>query len=340
MSDSGTDRIILVVIDDNESDASDVTALEEADLNVVALAPSASVEECARLVFGLTATGPAAILIDYRLDSSAGVNYRGGSLAGAIRDLSPSIPLILYTTDAILHDEASLRAKARQAFDWVLEKDYFLSSPQRVRIELMSIARSFAEAHLEGMHDEFDSLMRLLTADQTQEDTVGLMNPGEQGSSPADLASWILNSVLTQDGPIVNSGQAAAALGLRIDRLPKYSTQMEPARYRGLFCEMEPRWWLSGLLRMLDPETFEVEDFAECDWCGGEVNRACAVCGEPCGEEHALPIVGAAGGGWTRGSVVCFPCVEVGRDSSVRIDRAYMGLANAIRMGQVDRESA
>lgn len=326
----------LIVIDDNKSDAGDVLALTGTDLLVTALAPISSVEECARAVRELAVGGAAAILIDYRLDSEENVRYRGGSLAGGIRDLIPEVPLVLYTTDAILHTEAGLRARARQVFDWVLEKDHFLSDSSKVRVELLSIAQAFAYANEVTEANLSRFLQLMLDAGDSQQELVSLMNPGVQAESRSGVVSWLLNVVLKQDGPLLTLAQAASALGLTSGAFNENLSAFDAARYRGVFSEMQPRWWLSAI----DSVAYEIQtaELAECNWCGLDVQRSCSICGQPCGEAHAVPLIGEDDAGWSRGSVGCFRCIEAGRDSSVRIDPAFADLAQAIRLGQVSSD--
>jgi CheY-like chemotaxis protein len=66
-------------------------------------------------------SGPRVVMLDYRLDDAdEASNFRGGSIAAALRDSDNTrdVPLVLFTTEAKLKTWVESRPGTQDLFDW------------------------------------------------------------------------------------------------------------------------------------------------------------------------------------------------------------------------------
>ena len=133
-----SDRVRAVIVDDDpdESEAlADLLRESGTGLEVEAIKPSEHVESTAETVLKALPDGhPRVLLLDYRLEDNAqeghGVHYRGGTVAGHLRDEAPDLPIVLLTSEQKLHDWVESRPGMKGVFDWTLVKSEILSRPR------------------------------------------------------------------------------------------------------------------------------------------------------------------------------------------------------------------
>lgn len=76
------------------------------------------------------------------------------------------------------------------------------------------------------------------------------------------LGYWLYNYIITFPGPILTAPAAAAYLNIHPDELnsrPELSTLMEKAKYCGPFDQVEPYYWRSRLIALLDENDGDLE---------------------------------------------------------------------------------
>ncbi|MBO9051630.1 hypothetical protein [Curtobacterium flaccumfaciens] len=325
------------MVDDNEDDRIEAAVLASDDLEVVSVVPSADLMLTIGAISTLLASDrPVVALIDYRLDVPSGVTYRGGTLAGALRDNFPTVPLVLYTSDAVMRAYLDARPRSVEAFDRTIEKNHLVGRELAASSELAEIARGFRTIAEMGAEGEMAVNEVLAVPEQIVDQLDQLLSDGLR--APAGLASWIMNDVLPEDGPLLDRLQAAAHLGLTLDSFDSLisagsATDIE---YKGIFSGLEPRWWMLALETLsVSEDSVPSVKRAACNWCGQRVERSCSICNEPCGQEHCLPVRRALQPRWTRGRVACFACVESGRVDASDIDEMFEEIVTLIVTGQI-----
>lgn len=78
------------------------------------------------------------------------------------------------------------------------------------------------------------------------------------------LGYWLFNYIIAFPGPILNRSAAAAYLNVQpgeIEKYPALERLMEPARYKGPFANIEPYYWRTKLLELLE---FHNGDIVQC----------------------------------------------------------------------------
>ena len=93
--------------------------------------------------------GPRLVLLDYRLDDAdEAANFRGGSVAAALRDADHTcdVPLVLLTTEAKLKTWVESRPGTLQLFDWrLLKGDITEVGLPPIRDRLVDLGRGYWE---------------------------------------------------------------------------------------------------------------------------------------------------------------------------------------------------
>jgi CheY-like chemotaxis protein len=366
----GTDAgaAIAVAVDDDPDDRQLARLLEGPGLSVHALAPAVTVEDTLAQVaatLGLSAA-PGVVLVDYRLDQEQAVGFKGGTIAAALREAMPDVPLVLFTTEERLRQWVDQQVGIRSLFDWQLIKGTVLTSDQArdlARQSVSSIAISFARVveTRDQLRDEADVWDVIRIAMEAGPDELQpfrsstVLVPHKESAS--QIARWILGEALQHPGPLINGADSRVTAGLDLDSWaqPRVRQWLERSLYTGVFAGLRKDWYWRGRLSRQVDELFEgalaPEDAAQrtsalgqlldeplehdsCSWCSdSDVLRACSICARAVDSAHALRPLGAPD--WSLGRVICFACILSGEAERERFDESAEEIAAMIRTGEI-----
>jgi len=249
--------IEIIYFDDSQDDRDKyATRLRKAHLRVTALAPPKSFD-----LKAIKRQSPDLFLVDYELTKARSkeehVNYFGGTLGTALREVFPGHPIALLTRRNLVSQPGYRQLnEIKQAFDELLYKDEIEASPTLTGKRLTSLASGFSV--LRGLRNKnWASLVRSLKANPVEANsllTTGppFVDPHEPGSPQwrvQEAARWIRRVVLHYPGVLYDELHASAALGIDVKsfkgrRLQKF---FSAAEYEGVFSESEKRWWRNRL---------------------------------------------------------------------------------------------
>jgi hypothetical protein len=247
----------IVYFDDSADDRSKYgKRLRNAHLHVTELPPPKTFD--LRAVKRLR---PDLFLVDYELTKARNkdeqVNYFGGTLGTALREVFPEHPIALLTRRNLVSQPAYRQLnEIKQAFDELLYKDEIEANPTLSAKRLTSLANGFEFLRRLGKKN-WASLVRSLKANTVQADsllTTGppFVNPRE-ASSPEwrvqDAARWIRRVVLHYPGILYDELHASGALGIdvRSFRGRRVREYFSSAEFEGVFSDVEKRWWRNKL---------------------------------------------------------------------------------------------
>jgi hypothetical protein len=358
MGEAGRQKMTLLinalVVDDDEAESGAIVDLLNSSdrLDAQAMRPLQQLEETGKEILNRLPEGaPRVLLLDYRLEdnvaSGEAVTYRGGTVAGYLRDRDPELPIVLLTSEQKLHDWVESRPRVKQVFDWTLLKEE-LSSQERASVNAAKLAE-FAEAWdgARGWPDDSTEVWVRL-ADLMRAPDITTMQPfvefeaePPRGDVTGEVMNWLLNHALRTPGPLRNGASTRVTLGLADGAFNEDSLQewLGPATYRGALSSFHRRWWIHLVReqlaelcegnRPLDATaraealsshlgtTFEPE---KCNWCNGERTiDSCAVCGRASDAAHCLRPLGPPLPAWADPWIVCYRCIAEGKADAADI---------------------
>ena len=196
-------------------------------------------------------------LVDYELDAvqpdESIANYRGTTLAARLRELKPEFPIVLLTSlDLPAWTMERRIVEASNIFDDIVYKDReFRCDPSSVKAKLLSLALNYRELRLCGDRS-VANLLELLESDDEGKEQARLSIPPEKGWKAVEAARWLRSTLLGYPGVLYDCKHAAVALGISLEsfKTPGIREIIEPAKYRGLFCDTEERWWRHTLFNV------------------------------------------------------------------------------------------
>ena len=328
----------VVMVDDDATEAGALAELLRAGedgLEVFLQAPSPGVEATAASALEtLGGEGPRLLLLDYRLgdnpiDGGDIVRFKGGSVAGYVREQNPEIPIALLTSEEKLHDWVERRAGIKEIFDWTLVKNEISAKggAEQARERIVDYARSWQTAS--AWNEETALWERMAKLLRAPEGEITLFKeleaePPKPGVT-AEVMHWVLFDALLTPGPLIDSATARVVLGLDHESFcsAEVSEWLADARYGGALNTFAERWWgrpiraklakTAGGARPLDASARAGALAAQlgidlshegCSWCRGERTlQACHQCGRATDAAHsAAPCPGLSQPGQTRGS--------------------------------------
>jgi CheY-like chemotaxis protein len=366
-----TAPVRVLIVDDDENEASsfvDLLNASGADLEVSDMRPEQNVEATANAVCDtLGGDGEAILLLDYRLEdhpeSEEPVNYRGGTVAGYVRDKEPDLPIVLFTSEDKLHKFVERRAGMEDVFDWTLIKSDVISSEDgaaRAGAQLADLARGWTRAKgwpddQEGMWERMAQLMEAPDQDMALFRDVEAAPP--RGDVAGHVTHWLLRA-LSLPGPLIDEAATRVTLGLSEESFAKaeVSAWIEDCGYTGALAAFGPRWWahrvrehlseLSDGTRPLDASDRAASVARElgialdpefCSWCGGERTlRACAVCNRATDAAHALRPLGEPLPAWADALVICYRCVADGSAAEWRFPPRSHDVVDGLTEGRIE----
>lgn len=371
MTDRAIPRAVLVDDDAAEGDSIAKVLDDGTTLTCTAQRPAEDFDATVTLLREALGTeGPRVALLDYRLDDHVlqdgrQAHYRGGTVAGFLRDLDPTVPIILVTSDEKLRAWVQTRPGVESVFDWTLVKQRIVKrgSAPDLRAQVSDIARTWAQLEIAAEEDEtlWKELGDVLQADaRLLKPFAQLETNPPRADVPGAVARWLLHRALTWDGPLVRDAQACAVLGITQDalELPELQTWLGRARYSGPLQAFGRRWW-AGRLHDALARAAEGEQLLgataraaaisaatgrsitanNCQWCGGDRTvRACWLCGRASDAAHAVQILSDMPPAWSEAPVACYSCIAEGRaDEDVRFSPDADEILAELRTGQLAR---
>lgn len=199
---------------------------------------------------------PDIAIIDYQLtEREAGrdpATFKGSTLAAALREKVPEIPIVLTTRQQVVAAGRIAAARdLRGAFDELVVKETLYRQNEEFADTLVRLARGFRKLS-ECRTRNWNALLKVLSADSVESDELLRADPptDEKGWRVPEAAGWIRGTLLAYPGIIYDSLHAAVALGLDPASFLKPSIQafFKPAAYRGVFAPSEPHFWKTRLL--------------------------------------------------------------------------------------------
>jgi hypothetical protein len=354
-------------LDDNEGESGSLAALLGSDiLRVSPVGPGDTVEATAeRLAHALSDATANVLLLDYRLDDRADVEFRGGSVASAVKDLRPEVPVVLLTTDQKLHEWVETRPGVEELFDWRLLKGHITAEHTRdsVRAQVIDLARGWAElaAAASGDADPWDLLANVMGVRREEVDVFAqteLHTPRPE--VPGALALWLLRGPLHWPGPLHGAADTRVFLGVQPEafELDAVQTWLAPARYVGPFQSFGERWWSERVrsavselgaasppdaearARALSDHVGIVLPAEGCSWCGGlRTIRACNVCERGVDAAHSLRLLTEPPPVWADAPVLCFSCVADGSGEDLRLAPGSEDIVDGLKDGSISPPS-
>jgi len=204
---------------------------------------------------------PDLFLVDYELTKARSkeerVNYFGGTLGTALREVFAGYPIVLLTRRNLVSQPGYRQVnEIKQAFDELLYKDEIEANPALTAKTLISLATGFASLRRQSKKN-WASLVRNLNATPVEADSLlstgpPFINPQGAGSPQwrvQEAARWIRQVVLHYPGVLYDELHASAALGIAVESFRGRQVQklFTSAQYEGVFSESGRRWWRSRL---------------------------------------------------------------------------------------------
>lgn len=362
-----------VLIDDSKQDLNYAKRLTDAGLLCDPLEPPATLDLLlAQLREDLEEHTYDVVLLDYRLDDeprdqTTRAVYRGGTVAAALKEYYPDIPLVLVTTEAKLERWLSHNPRVRRLFDFKILKESLNKPRERAVVakQVKNLAlgyRSISDAVLEESVAQapWATISGVMHALPTEKEILSASHAGPAPVGTNEIAEWLLHDVLEYPGWLLNFRETAVRLGTTAASFEKTEVQewLEPARYSGAFSELDRRWWRGRVAELLfdamgadsfgasELRTEAIAQLAElkdlvadkCVWCGeGVITRACSRCHEAVDHSHYLVGNIDERPGWAEPFVVCFRCIQEGRAEDVQFVPGTSELVRALESGSLQR---
>jgi CheY-like chemotaxis protein len=361
-----TDRVRVLIVDDDAAESTLLAGLlnKSGDGIVCEVArPHGTVEATAKLIKErLDTDDPRLLLLDYRLedhqtDDGDTADFRGGTVAGYVRDQDPDLPIVLLTSEEKLHLFVERRPGMKQHFDWTLLKNEVAAKDDGAvaHTRLVDFALTWDRAR-GGSDDErktWSQLGALMSAPpEGLEQFVSLEPEPPRGDVPGDILHWMLKRAHHLRGPLIDDATTRVMLGLALESFDTKGVAewLEPSRYRGGLGSFGRRWWAhhvsAQLAKVCDgsrpidaaervrylSDSIGLELVHEtCTWCGGERTiHACLVCRGATDAAHSLTPLGEPLPAWADPEVVCYRCVAEGLASGLRFPPSTQDIVGAL----------
>jgi CheY-like chemotaxis protein len=201
-----------------------------------------------------------AFLLDYQLSAHeagrAVASYKGSTLAAALREKLPKIPILLVTRRKIFSSGRAAAARdVSSAFDDLYIKEDIYKDPKRFAKELLSLVDGYRRLGAVSGRD-WASLRSILGAEPEEDDLLLAADPPSEVVSGkawriSEVARWIRKTLLAMPGVLYDPLHASVALGISESSFLRASVQkaVARARYSGPFSTTSYFWKRRLLLR-------------------------------------------------------------------------------------------
>jgi hypothetical protein len=369
--------IRAVYIDESQGELSYAVRLTKAGLRCDPLPPGETVDEMLRQLRERLDEGYDVVLLDYRLDDRPEdrvitVNYRGGTVAAALKEQLPQVPLVLVTTADKFEASLEHNARVRRLFDLMVLKEELLTPLEQRRLianDIKDLAMGYRYiSQCVGMPlaqeaDGWDVVANLMEATASERKHFVESHANLAPTGILEIAEWLLRDVLEFPGFLLDDRETAVRLGINENSFARTEVQewLAPAQYSGPFSELRRRWW-SGrvqerLREVAGPDS--VDDSGrrtsaiaasikvpelqadQCVWCGsGLISRACSICLQAVDPWHQLVGNLDQRPRWAEPAVICYRCIASGRAEKVRFGTGAEDIVEALKSGGLQPPSA
>jgi CheY-like chemotaxis protein len=362
-----TCKVSVLIVDDDAEESENLANLlnhSGTDLVCTTKRPGGSVEETAHLI--TEHVGPSAdprlLLLDYRLDDHPSSDetrpdFRGGTIAGYVRDQEPDLPIVLLTSEDKLHQWVERRPGMKQHFDWTLLKSEVAAkdSGASAHARLVDLAQTWRRAlgWPQDPKETWTRLGELMGATPEAMDQFASLEPEPpRGDVPGDVLHWLRKRAHFLRGPLINDPAARVMLGVSQASFdsPAVRQWLEPARYDGCLQAFGQRWWshlvsaqlaevcdglrpieASERVRYLRNALAVDLESETCSWCGGERTlHACMLCRRATDAAHSVIPLGSPLPAWADPEVVCYRCVAEGHAEELRFPPGSQEIVSAL----------
>jgi hypothetical protein len=244
--------VAVLYFEDDEGDRTTYARrLTDDGFRVTALAPPPD------LALGIVQEQPWDLfLLDYELmgaqPGGEHANYKGGTLAVALREHLSDHPIVLFTRPGLVSPAERRRLlTALGVFDELVYKGEVDENPEAARRRLTALADGFARLR----NSERTWTAAVALAGATAEEGASL----QEAAPPilgglwrvGDLASWLRHVLIEYPGILYDALYSSAALGITREAFERSEVQefFAGARYNGAFRDVADRWWRGRLLK-------------------------------------------------------------------------------------------
>jgi DNA-binding NarL/FixJ family response regulator len=352
--------VTAILVDDQESSLRYADRLTQAGLDCNKLKP---LKQSQDLVNSIRQADCDVVILDYRLDDSNEVAYRGGTVAAQLKEALPDLPVVLLTSEAKLRQSLEHNPQIYRLFDLQLLKED-LHKPEQWKLQASRIKdlalgyrqiRTQVAAQSEGTEAErWITLGRLLEASEQEQALLPQFCQGPAPRQTTEIAGW-MKELRSYPGLLLAEDHVRVLLGLTSDSFkePALQKALQKARYTGVLSGLEPRWWRARASRVLRTIASQqamgtakervaalakkVKRPLEADHCvvcqSGEIDRVCHLCRRAVDRSHVLSAHVDARPAWAEPAMVCFKCIRNGKAEHVRFLAGTEGLVQELRSG-------
>ncbi len=237
-------------IDDDPKSQNKVEGFENENLSIVAMQHKDSWEEQFRFLKEKEGDFDGLIL-DLKLDglpnsNDKWANFRGTSLAQEIRTrqkegVLKSFPIVLFSTNE--KTEQTLEKSGKDLFDIFIDKELNDKAFTMFTTQLIDLPTGYNALGGSAM-----TINDILKVDETIIDSRFVSEYNETKKSPVHIQSrFLITEFLTKQGLLIDEDILAARLGIDKSKStdwPKLLELLTNAKYKGVFCNGWPRWWM------------------------------------------------------------------------------------------------
>ena len=191
------------------------------------------------------------LILDLKLDDLPNGNnkraeFRGTSLAQEIRTrqkegVLKSFPIVLFSAND--KTEQALEKSGKDLFDIFIDKQLDDKAFTVFTPQLIALPTGY-----NVLGDSSQAISEILNIDENLIDSRFVYEFNETKKSPVHIQSrFLITELLTKQGLLIDDDILAARLGIDKSKSLDWSNLMKlltNAKYKGVFCEGWPRWWM------------------------------------------------------------------------------------------------
>ena len=207
-----------------------------------------------------------AILTDYKLNetniptennNSYNVRYSGVILAQQFREmvsfglLKKDIPIILTSKDETFKQKYDKEITGHDLFDWKVDKDYISNNSNEVCRKIASLVSGYKGIYKYLSSENILDLFGIDSNELYPSINVVIDFYKRKEYKPHAFSNFIIKKMVRYQGALISEELLAAKLGIDISKSKDweklYIEKLDYLRYKGVFWELEKRFWLHRL---------------------------------------------------------------------------------------------
>ncbi len=208
-----------------------------------------------------------AILTDYKLNGaniiknelSYNTKYTGIVFAQVFRELvsenkvAKDIPIILTSKDEYFRDSFNKEITGHDLFDWRVTKDDLSNHSETVCKVIHSLIHGYKTISnfLHSRNKDYLVLFGIHSSEMYPSISVVMDSYLDKGYKPHAFSNFIIKKLIRFQGALISEELLAAKLGIDISKSNDWEKLCEEklnnVRYKGVFWELEKRFWLHRL---------------------------------------------------------------------------------------------